>query len=82
MQWFTTSIWVRQEGLDVLPLETVEGAREYLDEWRADRRTPLFYAASNKIDEALKGSISPGEARSVVMLFLKEVDALGEATID
>ncbi len=82
MKWFSTSIWVKREEMNVLPLETVEEAMRFLDEWPAGRRTPLYYVAVNSLQEAAKGTISPGKARAAVVTFLKDTDNLAEDTID
>ena len=82
MQWFSTSIWARKRGIEMQQLETVEDAKEFLEALKPDKRTPLFYETVAKIDEALKGSIAPAEARKAVILFLKDSDALAEVTME
>lgn len=75
---FKVNVWVKEDGLGVSPVSTVEEAIEMLAEWPSDRRGPLYYVASNSLESARTGSIPPDEAKNAFVDFCHDAGILAE----
>lgn len=75
---FNASIWARAGEFSVYPINTVEGAGVFLEEWPAEQRGPLYYMAANAVEACKAGNISPNEVRDILVTFLDDAKALAE----
>ena len=62
MKVFSASIWARDGGYGIRPIDSVQEAQIFLDGWPMEGRTPLYYLAANSMKSAEEGSIPPEEA--------------------
>ncbi|MGB3643449.1 MAG: DUF982 domain-containing protein [Mesorhizobium sp.] len=81
MKKFSASLWVKDGDFNVRSVASVEEAIAFLADWPITERTALFYAAANSVESAKAGSIPPDVAKTALVVFLEEADALAEGQI-
>jgi hypothetical protein len=72
------TIWAKDGEFGIRPIGSVEEAQIFLEGWPAMDRSPLYYVATNSIEAAEAGSISPDEAKEMLVEFLNDAGALAE----
>lgn len=78
MKKFSASVWAKDGASGIRPIGSVQEAQIFLDGWPIAERGPLYYVAANSMKSAEEGSLTPDEAKEVLIMFLAEVDALSE----
>lgn len=78
MKKFTVGVWAKDGEFGIRPLDSIQEAQIFLDSWPMERRGPLYYVAANSLKSAEEGAILADDAKSALLNFLSDAEALAE----